>query len=1098
MSKKITSLLLTVITIVFAVCMFTVSASAATSISKAAVSYTSAYTYTGKAIKPKVTVKLSGKTLSTSAYSVSYSDNKYPGKAKITVKGKGSYNGSVTKYFYIEPKAVTSLKAAPVSSSSVKLTWSKATGATGYQVYIYSPSKGEWVKKTSSATNSATVTGLSSGATQYKFKVRAYTKDGKTLYGDFSSSVSVYTKPGTVSSLKATAGETSVNLSWKKVSKATGYQVYVYSPTQGKWVKKTTVSTNSCTITGLKKLKDYKYKVRAYIKPSSGTIYGEFSFVCNFTTIPAEVEDIKITKTTSSSATLSWAAVKGATGYIVYTNEYTSGGKSTSYVKYKSTKSTSITVKGLTGNRIHRFKVRAYYSCDVNGSIYGNTTASDKCRTYPAANDNFYWYEVTNSAISLAWNEDPTVTGYLLDVIDENGKATRIAKLDKSEAYFVYEGLEELTSYSFSLQSYYKSSKTYYGDKAYLYDIKTDDSTVKGIEFTKKKTSLSVDGTYTVKAAVIPSYAANQAVTYKSSDPSVATISSKGKITAIKPGTTKITATSSEGGYSTSYVFTVKPVVSTALDLPELITIFVGHPCRIVPGFIPENTTNQDFIVSKKSDYTYSYKSGLLGLTTKTETLSFSDYITADSNGNFTAKKATVEPNGDKNVFAFNVTFKSSDSGVTKTVKIQVVEAAPTLRLSDDNDPSKWYCSNTVSLSVYLSTSVYFSESDLIWESSDTSLATVDKNGNITCHQPGTVTITAYSPYKAISASYTATIREYCIIEKNYFENCKIGNTYQINASVLPSSSSSKLSFSTTDSSVLSVDKATGLVRINGEGSASVIVSITGNSYNRWQVYFTTGSCEIPSGSKDELFTILKSKANSVKNTDPLVAFLRTKYATVDSLSITNFSQSGLGANMIDFEKDFLLPILQSESKQTTTSVLPVTKGDPDYLNKWQTYLGNIPVAGSDQTVLDYLDTDDIKSIEVIDDGSYVYAIRMTLNSETFASLPQDTRATAHGSVFDILSKDYIDKIATEKSGSDITFSINYSSFKTTYHDSTMTVYINKLTGDVSSIEYDMTLDAVVKALDIDFSYSVLINIGYNCDISFTCNNVVILKFLND
>ncbi len=1098
MSKKLTSLFLTIITVVFAVCMFTVSASAATSISKAAVSYTSTYTYTGKAIKPKVTVKLSGKTLSTSAYSVSYSDNKLPGKAKITVKGKGSYNGSVTKYFYIEPKAVSGLKATPVSSSSVKLTWSKATGATGYQIYVYSSSKGEWVKKASSKTNSVTVTGLASSATQYKFKVRAYTKDSKTLYGDFSSSVSVYTMPSKVSSLKATPDETSVTLSWKKVSKATGYQVYVYSPSKGKWVKKTTVSTTSCTITGLTKLKDYKYKVRAYIKPSSGTIYGEFSSVCNFTTIPPNVKNITVSKVTSSSATLSWDAVKGATGYIVYTNEYTTGGKATSYVKYKSTKSTSMTVKGLTGNRVHCFKVRAYYSCKVNGSIYGNTTASDKCRTLPSANDNFYCYEVTNSAISLTWNEDPYVTGYLLDVIDENGKATRIAKLDKSETSFVYEGLEELTSYSFSLQSYYKSSKTYYGDKAYLYDIKTDDSTVKGIEFTKKKTSLGVDATYTIKAAVIPSYAANQSVTYKSSDPSVATISSKGKITAIKPGTTKITATSTEGTYSTSYVFTVKPIVSTALDMPELITIFVGHPCRIVPGFIPENTTNQDFIVSKKSDYTYSYKSGLLGLTTKTETLSFSDYITADSNGNFTAKKATIEPNGDENVFAFNVTFKSSDSGVTKTVKIQVVETAPTIKLSDDNDPSKWYCSNTANLNVLLSTSIYFSESDLNWKSSDERIATVDKEGNITCHRPGSVTITASSPYGAISSSYTITVREHCVIEKNYFEACEIGKTYQINASILPNDSSSKLSFSTTDSSVLTVDKTTGLVRINGEGSASVIISLSGNSYNRWQVYFTTNTCEIPDGSKDELFTVLKSKANSVKNTDPLVAFLRTKYATIDSLSVTNFSQSGLGANMIDFQKDFLLPILQSESKQTTTSVLPVTKGDPDYLNKWQTYLGNIPVAKQDKTILDYLGTDDIKSIEVIDDGSYVYGLKMTLNSETFSSLPQNTISTAHGSVFDILSKDYIDKIAAEKSGSDITFSIKYGSFKTTYRDSTMTVYINKITGNVNSIEYDMTLDAAIKALDIDFSYSILVNIGYNCDISFTCNNVVILKFLND
>ena len=61
-----------------------------------------AYTYTGKAIKPKVTVKDSkGKTISSSNYTVSYKSNTKVGKATVTVTFKGNYTGTISKTFII-------------------------------------------------------------------------------------------------------------------------------------------------------------------------------------------------------------------------------------------------------------------------------------------------------------------------------------------------------------------------------------------------------------------------------------------------------------------------------------------------------------------------------------------------------------------------------------------------------------------------------------------------------------------------------------------------------------------------------------------------------------------------------------------------------------------------------------------------------------------------------------------------------------------------------------------------------------------------------------------------------------------------------------
>ncbi len=70
------------------------------------------YTYTGKEIKPAVTVVLKDQTLTTDDYTVTYEKNIEVGTATVTVTGKGNYKGTVTKNFTI--------KAAPVTTEDIK------------------------------------------------------------------------------------------------------------------------------------------------------------------------------------------------------------------------------------------------------------------------------------------------------------------------------------------------------------------------------------------------------------------------------------------------------------------------------------------------------------------------------------------------------------------------------------------------------------------------------------------------------------------------------------------------------------------------------------------------------------------------------------------------------------------------------------------------------------------------------------------------------------------------------------------------------------------------------------------------------------------
>ena len=63
------------------------------------------YTYTGKAIKPKITVTYKGKTLKKGTdYKVTYANNVNVGKGTVKVKGLGSYTGSVKVKFKIKEK----------------------------------------------------------------------------------------------------------------------------------------------------------------------------------------------------------------------------------------------------------------------------------------------------------------------------------------------------------------------------------------------------------------------------------------------------------------------------------------------------------------------------------------------------------------------------------------------------------------------------------------------------------------------------------------------------------------------------------------------------------------------------------------------------------------------------------------------------------------------------------------------------------------------------------------------------------------------------------------------------------------------------------
>ena len=168
------------------------------SISKASVTLsTSTYAYDGKAKKPDVTVKLNGKTLKNGTdYSVTYSNNTKVGTAKVTIKGKGNYSGTITKTFKINP-AKQEIQKLTAKSKAFFVDWAQKGSAAGYEIQYATNSKFTSAKKvtiTNNKTDTKTISKLS-GKKKYYVRVRSYTTvKGTKYYGAWSATKSVTTK----------------------------------------------------------------------------------------------------------------------------------------------------------------------------------------------------------------------------------------------------------------------------------------------------------------------------------------------------------------------------------------------------------------------------------------------------------------------------------------------------------------------------------------------------------------------------------------------------------------------------------------------------------------------------------------------------------------------------------------------------------------------------------------------------------------------------------------------------------------------------------------------------------------------------------------
>jgi hypothetical protein len=178
--------------------------------------------------------------------------------------GGGSGGGGTTT---LATPSIVSATAA--STTSVSLTWSTVSGATGYRILVTQngqTSVATTVAAGTSTTQSATVNGLTAGSTA-SFKVEAFNATQTADSTAVSLTLPAPSGSTTLAAPQVTAvaiSTTRVKLSWNPVTGAEGYRIYWWNGVRAVLLGRVSASAASVQITRLTPGSTNQFFVEAY------------------------------------------------------------------------------------------------------------------------------------------------------------------------------------------------------------------------------------------------------------------------------------------------------------------------------------------------------------------------------------------------------------------------------------------------------------------------------------------------------------------------------------------------------------------------------------------------------------------------------------------------------------------------------------------------------------------------------------------------------------------------------------------------------------------------------------------------------------------
>ncbi|MDF2943325.1 MAG: hypothetical protein K0S01_2183 [Herbinix sp.] len=367
---------------------------------------------------------------------------------------------------------------------------------------------------------------------------------------------------------------------------------------------------------------------------------------------------------------------------------------------------------------------------------------------------------------NLVWESSETK----IAVVDENGKVT--AKAAGSAVIM---------------------ARTEAGGIAYCKVTVTEPVDGLILNFTEK--TIFVGDEFKLKVSVSPSEATQLGVTWKSSNPKIATISAEGEITALVGGVTVITCTTLDGGYSSTCVVTVRESVTTIKLDYETYNIGIKKTATLKATVMTENATNPKVHWSTSND--------------RIATVNQKGKITGIAVGYATITATAMD-----------------GSDVEATCEVRVVTPVDSITLD------KAYLAMLVGDSKELNVSIRPNNSTYRtarWTSSDESVAIVDEDGVVTALKAGSATIVAEAKdntgkkaicYVAVRDRLPSTA--ITLMDKRLV--MVPGEDKLVEVRLNPAESTDSTTWSSDNAAIARVDKKTGKIYARSTGTANITV----------------------------------------------------------------------------------------------------------------------------------------------------------------------------------------------------------------------------------------------------------------------------------
>ena len=360
------------------------------------------------------------------------------------------------------------IEAKADDKGGITVSWKKVGYAEGYTVYRKNSSNEEW-QRVADVKGKDTISWTDTTGemcTAYTYTVSAYmNENGKTITGDFDSKGVTATVLPAVVILKNAVdnGKNGVDVTWEKVTGATGYRIYRKTADTG-WKGLATVKPDSATTytdTSAAAGITYTYTVRAYKTVNGKDVYGGFdttgvsaSVKKNDQALGTVVLD-KAVDSTRGGIILSWKAVDGAEN---------SGGSWQKVTDVTTDKLSYEDPTGVTG-KTYTYTVRAFKK--VNGKeVFGGFDSKGLTATKLPAKVTLKEAKVNvDGTITVSWNKMSTATGYRVFRKEAGGSWKGLITLTSNTATnYTDKNVEEGKSYTYTVRAYkVYDGKTVYG-----------------------------------------------------------------------------------------------------------------------------------------------------------------------------------------------------------------------------------------------------------------------------------------------------------------------------------------------------------------------------------------------------------------------------------------------------------------------------------------------------------------------------------------------------------------------------------------------------------------------------------------------------------